>query len=139
MLQMKKKVLAIGLTVCSLNAMAQRGSLFYLEAGGGGGSHVCFKLGLNLVIHQSDVVSFYYFYNYKVSSNTPSDYHPGLFEGRPHSVMSVFSLMYGQMIPTNSPDVRYNLKGGVVMGSTIYPVNFKRVHDTGFFNFSSRL
>ena len=93
------------------------------ETGLGLGTHTSLKLALNAVVNKSIFTACFY-HSSRRGPEVPADYDPFLWSDR--ETMDVFGLMYGRVIYTSNPYVRYTIKAGIGMGKVISPVDFVR-------------
>jgi len=118
----------------------KKGNLFiYGEAGVGKSAYSVPKVALNC-IWKNNIVSIAYQYASRDAPNVPSDYIKPLIvilsDGQPRQHVSTYSFMYGKVLFTKHPGLRYVLRGGFSAGNVQTPDNYKNVPN-GWFPYST--
>jgi hypothetical protein len=104
----------------------------YGEAGISYGTHLTGNFGINEIFTNDNILSFYFSASTHNAPDVPSDFRPGLLEAIPHQALYTVGFCYGKVFYTNTPSIRYVLKGGVCAGYARTPTDF--VPESGWFN-----
>ncbi len=140
---MRSLLIALLLYCCSTFVYAQTDSTaitakirypyIYAETGLSLGTHASAYADLNMVFQKDNIISLYYLNCGRNSPTVPKDYGTDFFGLQPLQIVSMYGITYGKVFYTNSPLLRYVLKGGISAGTVSTPVNFVKVYGGGWF------
>ena len=78
-----------------------------------------------MILSNNSIFSLYYGASTHRASTTPSDYTKGILDGDPQQTLGSVIFCFGKIFNTNSPYVRYVLRGGLSGGTVATPTNFQ--------------
>jgi hypothetical protein len=108
----------------------KQGPFFYAEAGGAIGNINTGKIAFNSIFAHNNILTFGYYYSARKAPGMPPDFKDVMgFNAK--QTFHMAGLMYGKVIYSINPGVRYLLRGGISFGQVSTPKDFVLHHTAG--------